>query len=181
MAIKYKKYILILLVSIVALVIAVRIGYSKAERMYRVQIDYLNIELDKCQNEKQELIASIAAKPIYSIEAEAMARVLYGVKNNNDTDLTTLCWCILNRVDNPQFPNSILQVVEQESQWMGYSASNPVIDDFYNIACEAIDYWMSGRRPCDNSFVFMDWDSNRIVLRNTFKENKTTKYWSWLT
>ena len=51
-------------------------------------------------------------------EAEDLARVLYGVKDNSTDDLRTLCWCVFNRVDSPEYANSIAEVVAQPKQWM---------------------------------------------------------------
>ena len=111
-------------------------------------------------------------------ETEDLARVLYGVKDNSTDDLRTLCWCVFNRVDNPEFGDSIAEVVAQPKQWMGYSEDNPVIESLYKLAREELLAWREGAvRPCGNDYVYMQWSPNEIVLRNTWVNSSRTRYW----
>lgn len=111
-------------------------------------------------------------------EAEDLARVLYGVKDNSTDDLRTLCWCVFNRVDSAEYANSIAEVVAQPKQWMGYSSENPVIESLYKLAREELLKWREGSvRPCGIDFVFMQWSPSEIVLRNTWTNSSSTRYW----
>ena len=107
-------------------------------------------------------------------DAKAIAKVLYGVKGNNETDLRTLVWCVLNRVDNKGYPGTVAEVVAQDRQWMGYSDSNPVLDDLFNLALGELDIWYGGIRPCSPDFVFMNWTPSEITLRDTFEFSSKT-------
>ena len=110
-------------------------------------------------------------------DAKQIARVLYGVRTNNAADLRTLVWCVLNRVDNKAYPNTIAEVVAQEHQWMGYSDSNPVLDDLFNIAYGELEIWYGGIRPCPPDYVFMNWTPSEITLRDTFEFSSKTHSW----
>ena len=110
-------------------------------------------------------------------DAKEIARVLYGVRSNNTADLRTLVWCVLNRVDNKSYPNTIAEVVAQEHQWMGYSDSNPVLDDLFNIAYGELEIWYGGIRPCSPDYVFMNWTPSEITLRDTFEFSSKTHSW----
>ena len=110
-------------------------------------------------------------------DAKEIARVLYGVRTNNTADLRTLVWCVLNRVDNKAYPNTIAEVVAQAHQWMGYSESNPVLDDLFNIAYGEIEIWYGGIRPCPPDYVFMNWTPSEITLRDTFEFSSKTHSW----
>ena len=110
-------------------------------------------------------------------DAKQIARVLYGVRTNNAADLRTLVWCVLNRVDNKSYPNTIAEVVAQEHQWMGYSDSNPVLDDLFNIAYGEVEIWYGGIRPCPPDYVFMNWTPSEITLRDTFEFSSKTHSW----
>ena len=111
-------------------------------------------------------------------EAEDLARVLYGVKDNSTDDLRTLCWCVFNRVDSPEYANSIAEVVAQPKQWMGYSSENPVLESLYKLAREELLKWREGSvRPCGIDFVFMQRSPSEIVLRNTWTNSSSTRYW----
>ena len=111
-------------------------------------------------------------------DAKTIAKVLYGVKGNNENDLRTLVWCVLNRVDNKDYPGTVAEVVAQDRQWMGYSDSNPVLDDLYNLALGELDIWYGGIRPCAPDFVFMNWTPSEITLRDTFEFSSKTHSWS---
>ena len=110
-------------------------------------------------------------------DAKQIAKVLYGVRTNNTADLRTLVWCVLNRVDNKAYPNTIAEVVAQPNQWMGYSDSNPVLDDLFNIAYGELEIWYGGIRPCPPDYVFMNWTPSEITLRDTFEFSSKTHSW----
>lgn len=112
-------------------------------------------------------------------EAEYIAKVLYGTAANHaDSDKRAVVWCILNRVEHHSHPDTVAEVCEQPKQWMGYSSSNPVLENLYDIALAELKIWHSGgHRPMNNSYVFLTWSSNEILLRDTFEENRNTNYW----
>lgn len=173
-------YTLIFLSLLVVGLIIARSSFARAEKMFNERLEQMEADL------KADYEAELAARDAvpFSVEnvraeqAELIAKVLYGVKGNNSTDLRTLCWCIFNRVDNPLYPNDIAGVVDQPSQWMGYSSENPVLEELYEIARGELDMYLDGsRRPCDSSYVFMDWSSSSITLRDEFTISKSTTYW----
>ena len=113
-------------------------------------------------------------------EAQFIAKVMYGVyrPEHNDSHLRAVAWCIFNRVDNPAYPNSVQAVCQQAKQWMGYSDDNPVIAKLYDIALTELKSWHNGiPRPMTADYVYMNWSSREIYLRNTFVEDKNTSYW----
>lgn len=112
-------------------------------------------------------------------EAEYIAKVIYGTaRNHSDSDKKAVVWCILNRVEHYAHPNNVAEVCEQPKQWMGYSNDNPVLDDNYELALAELKTWHNGgHRPIDNDYIYLSWSSKEILLRNTFEENRDTKYW----
>lgn len=112
-------------------------------------------------------------------EAEYIAKVIYGTAiNHADSDKRAVVWCILNRVEHHAHPDTVVEVCEQPKQWMGYSSSNPVLTDLYDLALAELKIWYSGgHRPMNNSYVYLTWSSSEILLRDTFEENRNTNYW----
>ena len=110
-------------------------------------------------------------------DAKLIAKVLYGVRSNNEKDLRTLVWCVLNRVDNKSYPATVAEVVNQDRQWMGYSEDNPVLNDLFNLAYGELEIWYGGIRPCSPDFVFMNWTPSEITLRDTFEFSSKTHSW----
>lgn len=136
---------------------------------YELELDNLR---DQYENPTQE--------EIMRNEAKYIAKVLYGVcLNHNSGSQRSVVWCILNRRDAKTFPNTIKEVCEQNAQWISYSDENPVLDKLYDIAMEELEAYYAGDRACDESFVYMDWSSKIIYLKNEFNTTKTTKYWTY--
>ena len=115
---------------------------------------------------------------IYKVEAEYIAKVLYGTApNHSERDQRTVVWCILNRVDHYGYPDTVEGVCKQASQWIGYSDDNPILTELYNIAMEELITWHSNYRPVSEDFIYMSWSSKEISLRNTYEVKASTRYW----
>lgn len=127
----------------------------------------------------EEIVAPVVAEaPKVNEDAEAVAKVLYGIRNNDTVELEAVVWCIVNRVESPLYPNTVVDVCTQPSQWMGYSDDNPVLDNLYDVACDVLDTWESnGHRPFGTEYLYLTWSPDQITLRTSFEENKSCKYY----
>jgi len=111
-------------------------------------------------------------------EAALLAKMLYPYRNNSAEDQTVACWCVFNRVESAQYPDTVEEVIRQPQQWMGYSDDNPVLGDLYAVAQAELTRWYSESiRPMSAEYVFMSWSEEEIVLRDSFEESKKTHYW----
>lgn len=111
-------------------------------------------------------------------EAEYIARVLYGTALEHDArDQRTLVWCILNRVDSSSYPNTVKEVCQQPSQWIGYDDNNPILTNLYELAIEELTTWHNNYRPVSEDYVYMSWSSKEIKLRDTYEKKDNTRYW----
>lgn len=119
----------------------------------------------------------VSPEELIKEEAEYIARVLYGMRNNSERDLRTATWCILNRVDTVGYPGSVKEVCQQEHQWIGYIDDNPILTNLYEIAVKELDTWHSGYRPVNSDYVYLSWSSKEIVLRDTYEKTANTRYW----
>lgn len=168
-------------VVLVALVLAawslvmIRVGQRRALAQYEAWMEDFRVErlaIDQANADADPYALQLNA------EAESLARILYGVKDNDKDDLRTLCWCVFNRTDNPAFPNTLEEVIAQPQQWMRYSEDSPVLEDLYQIAREQLEAWHSdAHRPCSSDYVFMSWTPSDICLRDAWREGSGTHYW----
>ena len=142
------------------------------QKMADLRLSYEE-DIEVMRNEYENLTPEELIKQ----EAEYMARALYAYRDNSDRDLRTACWCMLNRVDNPSFPDSVKEVCQQPKQWMGYKDDNPILNNLYEIAYKELETWHSGYRPVNMDYVYMSWSSKEIVLRTTYEIAKNTRYW----
>lgn len=174
------KYALVVLATVLWTVLVARGAQAKEARKYeswkeRFVSDYI----------AQQEAARIGIPPdpkelLREQQAQALARVLYGVKDNSEQDLRTACWCVFNRVDSPDYPDTLEEVIAQPDQWMRYDPDNPVIDSLYRIAEQELDAWQNGKtRPITPDFVYMTWSPTVIKLRNAWNDGFKTDYWRY--
>ena len=180
--------VLIVILSIMITSISQRVKYEKRiEEINAVhEEDMIALRIELRDNYEAE-INSIKQYYEYGgdvteIEKEAqfIAKVMYGVyrPEHNDSHLRAVAWCVFNRVDNPAYPNSVQAVCQQAKQWMGYSDDNPVIAKLYDIALTELKSWHNGvPRPMTADYVYLNWSSREIYLRNAFVEDRNTSYW----
>jgi hypothetical protein len=94
-----------------------------------------------------------AAEPDYSLEAEYIAKTVWGEARGCPVEeQEQVIWCILNRVDSdiPYFPDDIISVITQPSQFHGYSPSNPVTDEHYELALDVMTRHEAEKRGEDS-------------------------------
>ena len=72
----------------------------------------------------------------------AMAKMLWGEARGCALDnQQKAVWCVLNRVDDNRFPDTIQGVLSQPSQFHGYSPNFPVTDELYAVALDVLTRW----------------------------------------
>lgn len=121
---------------------------------------------------------NLTSEELLQQEAEYLAKMLYGTaRNNSERDQRTAVWCALNRVDSVGYPNTVKEVCQQSSQWIGYSDDNPILTNLYNIAMKELETWHNGYRPVGIEYIYMNWSTKQITLRDTWKNGKDTSYW----
>lgn len=94
-----------------------------------------------------------------------------------------VAWCILNRVDSPEFPNTVYEVVTAPNQF-GYFSSTPIRDDLYELALDVLNRWkfehtgyMDIGRVLPKEYMYFWGD---CIAHNYFRINETDQiYWDW--
>ena len=134
----------ILLALIVMILLALDKGGSKADA------DGVPPEVDT-----DGLCVVEVADPNYEMyftEADviALAQMLYGEARGCTVDNQMKCvWCVLNRVDDARFPDSIIGVVSAPGQFHGYSPNFPVLDRLYAVALDVLTRWSMEKQGTD--------------------------------
>ena len=138
------KVCAILLALIVMVLLALDKGGSKADA------DGVPPEVDT-----NGLCVVEVAEPEYEMyftEADviALTQMLYGEARGCTVDNQMKCvWCVLNRVDDTRFPDSIIGVVSQPYQFHGYSPSFPVWDELKEVARDVLTRWSMEKQGAD--------------------------------
>lgn len=114
---------------------------------------------------------------MYFTEADviALAQMLYGEARGCTVDNQAKCvWCVLNRVDDPRFPDTIIGAVSQSGQFYGYSPNFPVWDNMYALALDVLTRWSMEKqgadvaRELDASFVWFTGNGVENVFREVY-------------
>ena len=108
---------------------------------------------------------------MYFTEADviALAQMLYGEARGCTVDNQRKCvWCVLNRVDDARFPDTIIGVVSQSGQFYGYSPYFPVWDNLYAVALDVLTRWSMEKQGAD---VARELPSTHLWFTGTGSEN----------
>ena len=118
-------------------------------------------------------------------EVEALAKMLYGEARGvtSKTEQAACVWVVLNRVDNPRFPDTVLEVIEAPAQFAGYSEDNPVTEELKSLAADVLTRHNAEKEGKENvgrvippEYLFFTGDGER----NSFtKDWKSAETWEW--
>ena len=122
------------------------------------------------------VVAEPSAEPeMYFTEDDvvAMAKMLWGEARGCALDnQQKAVWCVLNRVDDPRFPDTIQGVLSQPSQFHGYSPDFPVWDELKEVARDVLTRWsfetqgVAVERELPNTYLWFTGDG----VQNHFRE-----------
>lgn len=115
-------------------------------------------------------------------EATAFAKLMSGLKlyGYGVDDYRTIAQCIACRVANPTYPDTIVEVIEQPKQWVGYSDANEVTQKDYALATQILaEIAAQEYPPISSDFVFASFERDGITLRDTWDINTHTHFWKW--
>ena len=118
-----------------------------------------------------------SAEPEYEMyfsedDVIAVAKMLWGEARGCALDnQQKAVWCVLNRVDDSRFPDTIQGVLSQPSQFHGYSPDFPVWDELYAVALDVLTRWNAEKngvtveRELPPEYVFFTGDG----IQNNFR------------
>ena len=117
-------------------------------------------------------------------DADLIAKTVWGeARGCNATQQAAVAWCILNRVDSVDFPNSIQAVVTQNYQFAGYCSDNPVELDILALVYDVLARWNiepeyagSVGRVLPQSYVFFTGNGVENAFTETFFGETA---WDW--
>ena len=159
----------ILLALIVMILLALDKGGSKADA------DGVPPEVDT-----NGLCVVEVAEPEYEMyfteaDVTALAQMLYGEARGCTVDNQMKCvWCVLNRVDDPRFPDTIQGVLSQPSQFHGYSPNFPVWDELKEVARDVLTRWslekqgVTVERELPDTYCWFTGNGSENVFRGVY-------------
>ena len=121
-----------------------------------------------------------SAEPEYEMyftedDVVAMAKMLWGEARGCALDnQQKAVWCVLNRVDDPRFPDTIQGVLSQPSQFHGYSPDFPVWDELKEVARDVLTRWsfekqgVAVERELPNTYLWFTGNGSENVFRGVY-------------
>ena len=108
-------------------------------------------------------------------DVQALAKMLYGESRGCTLDnQQKAVWCVLNRVDDDRFPDSIIGVLEQPHQFHGYSDSFPVWDELSAVAEDVLRRWslekqgVAVNRELPKSYLYFTGTGSENIFREAY-------------
>ena len=122
------------------------------------------------------LICSLSLAPVAPAwepdpaEVDALARTIYGeARGCTEIQQRAVAWTIFNRIDDPRFPGSLIEVVAQPSQFAGYSEGFPVTEELEDLARDCLeDYHSDEDRVLAPEFVFFFGDGKKNIFSTEY-------------
>lgn len=116
-------------------------------------------------------------------DIERMSKAVWGeARGCTPTEQAAVVWCILNRVDDPRWPDTIEEVCIT-SQFNGYNPTNPVDPDIYDLTLDVYVRWVREHtgeqdvgRVLPASYCFFYGDGKHNHFQESFGADEV---WDW--
>lgn len=154
---------------------------TKAEESQTMSTEEVRISIHKNSNNvKPNHIKNEDNQNAY-ILAKLVWGEARGVKST--TEKSAVIWCVLNRVDSKDFPDTIEEVAKQYNQFDGYKDENPVEEGLMHLANDVLSRWNKEKdgytnvgRTLPQTYVFFEGDGERNWF---FEDFNSYTYWDW--
>ena len=111
------------------------------------------------------------------IDVAYISRTIWGeTRGCTEEEQRAQAWCILNRVDDSRFPDTIEAVVLQPLQFQGYSPNFPA-DTFWDMAEEILIMWHNGEREIPADMCWCEGDGKHQTFRNEWIKTEDTRFY----
>lgn len=119
-------------------------------------------------------------EPVYKMyytdaDVVAIAKMLYGESRGCSIDnQQKAVWCVLNRVDDDRFPDSIIGVLKQPHQFHGYSDNFPVWNELTAVAEDVLTRWslekqgIAVNRELPKSYLYFTGTGKENIFREAY-------------
>ena len=128
--------------------------------------------------------AEIRAEYEGGAAVDMLAKILYREARGvvSDDEKAAVVWCVLNRVDDGRWPDTIAGVVTQRHQF-AWNPKTPVTDDLRALALDVVVRWQLEKRGYADvgrvlpaEYVFFSGARGRNWFRTKYRGGKT---WAW--
>lgn len=113
-------------------------------------------------------------------EVEHMAKVIHGeAEGCSALQKSGVAWCVCNRVDCPWYPDNVIDVITQPSQFHGYREDITPNAEDYEIAWDVLYRWLNGLDGRTLPIVYLYFHSNHNGKNIFTTEHRSGIEWDW--
>lgn len=114
-----------------------------------------------------------------------LAKLIWGEARGikSTTEKAAVAWCVLNRVDSEEWPNTVEEVITQPHQFAGYSEDFPATEENKKIAADVLMRYNAEKngdtgagRVLPEEYTYFTGDGTRNYFRS---EYIAAGYWGW--
>lgn len=117
-------------------------------------------------------------------DATTLAKLLYGECRGipSRAEKEAVVWCVLNRVDNSRFPDTVYEVVTAKGQFDGYNVNNPIWEELFDISQSVLNEWNKEKngegciRSLPSDYFFFHGDGVHNWFRKEYKDKSYYKF-----
>lgn len=111
-------------------------------------------------------------------EIDMIAKTVWGeARGCAPEEQRLVVWTILQRVDDPKFPDTIAEVITARNQFAGYEPSYPIWDEIRKLCHEEVEAWSRGAEPPTHTvyaptapYLFFDGDGSNNWFREEYSK-----------
>jgi hypothetical protein len=146
----------------------------------KAELENANIIINAFKSEQYSIPYTVTEK-----EIEMIAQTVWGeARGVNTFQQSMVIWCILNRVDNGKWGNTVAEVIMAYDQFHGYSANNPITDEHKALARDVVARWQMEKYCSGNvgrtlPSEYLYFRSDKTGLGNIFRTKWTGDYEVW--
>lgn len=148
-----------------------------------IETAYSVIETAESVTEPTE--SGIKAPIADETDVEILARLIWGEARGIPSvqEKAAVVWCVLNRVDDPRWPDTVAEVVTQRNQFVGYSPDFPATEEHIAIVADVLARWELEKigigdagRVLPAEYTFFTGDGRNNHFRNAYSGGAL---WDW--
>lgn len=153
----------------VLLVIFLRLTQEPPQEVVQEVVEVVEV-VEVCDHEPWEVDQE---------DAELLAQVTWcEARGCDQRQQAAVMWCVLNRVDDPRFPDSVRGVILQENQFY-YLDWAPVTEELYDLACDVLARWqmedllIDSGRVLPAEYLWFAGDGTKNTFRTEYRGGET--------
>ena len=132
----------------------------------------------------KEALLQTSNQKQYDEDAILLAKTMYGeaLITDSDTEIAAVAWCILNRVDDEKYPDTVKEVVSQPYQFLGYKEEGEYSERTLRLAYDVLERHSKEKvninvgRVLPDDYFFFEGDGKHNYF---YKEYGKKEFYEW--